>query len=324
MSDIRDDIKEYLKLDPSADDEELLKALKEEIKKYHPTGLEGEESSSVKTEQFHAIYKLYKEFKAILDREKKNSTALVPYEAQALAIANEMDQIQSFYEIVQLKEKVRRLEYNREANQDRIQILEKDNKQLTEQIAQLRIERDNKEKEQLLYLYQQNAKKRTWGFLSLAAGLVTAIPACSKFLTEILGGVSTSIITILFFVAAIIVFIDWIYCKLRSIVVNEIACQFMDGAYLEENLPIKKKISYGSTYNYYVSEQSLRAKISDSFNSKIRIILFFFDRNTAVEHVKRLVISHFIEFDQFKDRETQKFDTLFRIRFSEKDTEYTI
>ena len=66
MSDIRVDIKNYLKLDSSADDEELLKSLKEEIKKYYPTGLEGEELSSIKAEQFQTIYKLYKKFSRLM------------------------------------------------------------------------------------------------------------------------------------------------------------------------------------------------------------------------------------------------------------------
>ena len=324
MSDIREDIKSLLSLSPDTSDEDLIKALGEEIKKYHPTGSEGEELRNEKTERFTKIHNLYKKFKAVLDQEKKNSTALVPLDAQALTIASEMDQIESYYLTAQLKESVRRLEETKDFNTDRIRSLEKENNQLKEQIAELREEREQKEKSRLIDLYRQSSKKQTWGFLSLAAGLVTAIPACSKFLSEVIGEISSTIITFLFFVTALILFFDWILCKIRSIVVNDMACQFMDGAYLEQPLPLKKEKSYGTTYNYYVSEQSLRAIISESLNSKFRNILFYFDKNIVVEHVKNMVVTHFLEFGQFKDRESQKFDTLFRIRFTEKGSVETI
>lgn len=324
MSDIREDIKSLLNLSSDTSDEDLIKALGEEIKKYHPTGSEGEELRNEKTERFTKIHNLYKKFKAVLDQEKKNSTALVPLDAQALTIASEMDQIESYYVTAQLKESVRRLEETKDFNTDRIRSLEKENNQLKEQIAKLREERDQKEKTQLIELYRQSGKKQTWGFLSLAAGLVTVIPACSKFMSEVLGELSSTIITILFFVAALVLFFDWIFCKIRSTVVNDMACQFMDGAFLEQHLPLKKEKSYGTTYNYYVSEQSLRAIITESLNSKFRNILFYFDRNIVVEHVKNLVVTHFLEFGQFKDRESQKFDTLFRLRFCEKGPVETV
>lgn len=324
MSDIREDIKSLLNLSSDTSDEDLIKALGEEIKKYHPTGSEGEELRNEKTERFTKIHNLYKKFKAVLDQEKKNSTALVPLDAQALTIASEMDQIESYYVTAQLKESVRRLEETKDFNTDRIRRLDKENKQLKEQIAKLREEREQKEKTQLIDLYRQSSKKQTWGFFSLVAGLVTAIPACSKFLSEVLGEISSTIITFLFFVVALLLFLDWIICRIRSMVVNDIACQFMDGAYLEQHLQLKKEKSYGTTYNYYVSEQGLRAIISESLNSKFRNILFYFDKNIVVEHVKNLVVTHFLEFGQFKDRESQKFDTLFRIRFSEKDSVETI
>ena len=320
MSDIREEIKSLLNLDASASDEELIKVLGDEIKKYHPTGSEGEELRKQKTERFTIVHDLFKKFKDVLDKEKKKATALVPFEAQALEIAHEMDQIQSIYEIANLKDRVRHLENTGEIDNDKIRRLEKENKQLIDQIAQLREESSEREKKRLIELYKQSTKTRTWGFLSLAAGLVTAIPACSKFLSEVLGEVSSTIITILFFVIALTVLADWIYCKIRSNVVNDIACQFMDGTYLNEHLELKKVKSYGTNYNYYVSEQDLRAQIREILNGKIRIILFYFDKNVAVEYIKNLVVTHFLEFGQFKDHETQVFDTWFRIKLSDKDS----
>ncbi len=319
MADIREDIKALLNLDDSADDESLIKALADEIKKYHPTGTEGEELRKQKTERFTKVHELFKKFKDVLDKEKKKSTAVVPYfEAQTLEIANEMDQIQSIYEIATLKDRVRHLENSGELDNDKIQRLEKENKQLLEQIAQLREERIENEKKRLIELYKQSTKTRTWGFLSFTAGLVTAIPVCSKFLSETLGVVSSTIISILFFLFAFIVLADWVYCKIRSTVVNDIACQFMDGAYLNEHLQLKKVKSYGTSYNYYVSEQSLRSQISECLNGRLRKILFFFDRNIAIEHIKNLVVTHFLEFGQFKERETYGLDIWFKIRISDK------
>ncbi len=315
MSDIREEIRSLLNLSSDTNDEDLIRSLGEEIKKYHPTGSEGEELRKEKTERFTKIHNLYKKFKAVLDKEKKDSRALVPFEAQALTIASEMDQIEYYYEVAQLKESVRRLEDNRDFNIDRIRNLEKENKQLIEQIAQLHEEREQKEKLQLIELYRQSGKKQTWGFLSLAAGLVTAIPVCSKFLSEVLGEISSTIITILFFVVALVLFLDWIICKIRSIVVNDIACQFMDGAYLEKNIQFKKEKIFGSSYNYYVSEQDLRIKISENLSGKLKRFLFLFDKNIAVEQIKCLVVTHFLEFGHFQSREFKMFDSLFKIKY---------
>ena len=91
MSDIREEIKSLLNLDASASDEELIKVLGDEIKKYHPTGSEGEELRKQKTERFTIVHDLFKKFKDVLDKEKKKATALVPFEAQALEIAHEID-----------------------------------------------------------------------------------------------------------------------------------------------------------------------------------------------------------------------------------------
>ena len=229
-----------------------------------------------------------------------------------------MDQIESFFEIANLKERVRHLEKNEDFNKDTIRDLEKEKKQLVEQIAQLREKLEKKQIDGLLTLYKQNSKKRTWGFLSLAAGLIAVIPACSDALNTLLGSISSTILTALFFSGALLVLIDWIVCKVRTMVVNDLVCKLMDGGYLEESLKLIERKPYGTSIYYYVSEQAIRALINETFISSKIHWLFPFDSNEVIEHIKRSVISNFLELGLFKNMKPQKFDVWFEINYSDE------
>ncbi|MBQ9236358.1 MAG: hypothetical protein IJ183_00370 [Prevotella sp.] len=319
MSDIRTEIKKTLRLDDNSSDEEILKTIKEELKKYHPNGSEGEEVRKEKTERFTQIHDIYKKFKRTLDSEKKNSTAVVPIEvdSHSLEIANEMDQIQYYYEIAELKNQLKLISDISEDKSNKIEELKKELKQTTEQVIRLKEQKTNGEKEDLLSLYKQNKVKKSWGLIGLLIGIISLLSPIQKIVVQIFNETTSTTISIICFGIFILAFIDWAICSLRTIKVNDIACKLMDGNFLESNISIIEEKSYSASY--YISEYSIRELISEELNKSKLNWLFLADSNTTIENIKRVVISHYLEFGIFTSRKMQKLGVWFKINY-EKNT----
>lgn len=147
MQDIRTRIREILNMPETTDDIQLLNTLRESIKKWYPSELDGENEKEVKTEEFQKLHDLYKQQ---LEQEKKNSTALTVVTDELknteLAVSQELDKIQGIIDIQRLEERINVQKSINKNHEEKIKQLKEINKSLEKSLYEAKQEKTNKER----------------------------------------------------------------------------------------------------------------------------------------------------------------------------------
>ncbi|WP_288318936.1 hypothetical protein [Xylanibacter caecicola] len=320
MQDIRTKIREILNMPETTDDMQLLNALRESIKKWYPTELDGENEKEVKTEEFQKLHNLYKTYKQQLEQEKKDSTALTvvtdEQKSTELAISQELDKIQGIIDIQRLEERINVLKSINKNHEEKIKQLKEINKSLEKSLYEAKQEKTKQGEEKITERYRKGIRRGSWGIAALVGALATVVPQIKEFLTNTIGITASSTVTVILICITIILLINSIINTVKNKILNNTISHFRNSEYMESNIKTISRYPYSTctTPNHYISKKDINNAIRTYISQGYRKFFFAFDTDLATEHIVNSIILHYMEFNVIEGETTEFLDTLFKVR----------